>query len=122
MKLFGTGKEHAFGLGVPGIGRASLRWTHGLTSLMVEEAHTFGASSGIDHVFAISLADSIVGTFGLASATIDTFIGDMSCHVAPFMDGITANAGTAKSTAECIDSTPFRQPTAAENRSSTSLP
>jgi hypothetical protein len=115
VELFGTSEKHPLCLGVTGIGCAGLRWTHGLTSLVIEETNALRASRGIDHILTIALADSIVGTFRLTSATIDTFIGDMSCHIAPSMDGITANAGTAKSRGECINSHTFRQPIADEN-------
>jgi hypothetical protein len=84
VKLLRPSKQDLFGFLVVRVWYATLNRAHRLACLVIEEPDALTASGGVDNVLAIALADSVVGTFGLASAAVDAFVGNVGSHVAPF--------------------------------------
>jgi hypothetical protein len=92
MKLLGSIEKHFFCLLVVGVGHAAFNRTNGLAGLVVEEPNTLTAAGRIDDVFAVTLADCVIGTLGLTSSAVDAFVGNMGSHVAPFKGTVEARA------------------------------
>jgi hypothetical protein len=84
VKLLRPREQDLFGFLVVWVWHATLDRAHRLACLVIEEPDALTASSGVDNVLAIAFADSIVGTFRLASAAVDAFVGNVGSHVAPF--------------------------------------
>lgn len=58
----------------------SIYWTNLSTLGTVMEANALGALAGVDDIDCLTLADCLVGTLWLASATANAFVRYLICH------------------------------------------